>query len=226
MKESGSILHIPRREIATETPEPKGDNQIIATHTEKAEGQTATRSEADVLPENTTELAKIEDPAAIIGGSIRWQIEYDAYGEFDVERCEVDFIGPHELRDVSTGQVLWFRKEGETLEPEDSESEEHDAADDTLKMSELVAAEESEPGGVEALLAGEKEFQKLPVVTQQTIAMKYRRMADRMKAGLAKIIEENGDGYVIQAADIHMITSAIKAEDEAEKNTPVDSLTF
>jgi hypothetical protein len=175
------------------------------------EGEASTSEEKSIVwwtGELIGEVANPEDVAETdaFGLSSKWRLRYQKYGSFAEEERTVVFLEPHLLLDLEDQQLLEWRKYGEPYEPKEQASE------DQVITLEDVTAELNAEGGPDVFQEGMKEFGKMPYAQQQLFADNYRAMADLFKENLRKILEQKGEGYVVDAEDIHRMVEGMKSK--------------
>lgn len=117
-------------------------------------------------------------------------LRYAKYGAFEEEQRVVNFVGPHLLVDLSEGQELEWRREGEDWEPDP----------DPVVTIEELAREEAEGGADAAGVLGSLTYDR-----QIKVAEGMRKAADFFKTQLHGLLRAKGDGHVVTAKDIKNI---------------------
>eukprot|EP00189_Rhodosorus_marinus_P011827 CAMPEP_0184738188 /NCGR_PEP_ID=MMETSP0315-20130426/910_1 /TAXON_ID=101924 /ORGANISM="Rhodosorus marinus, Strain UTEX LB 2760" /LENGTH=204 /DNA_ID=CAMNT_0027205805 /DNA_START=192 /DNA_END=806 /DNA_ORIENTATION=+ len=134
--------------------------------------------------------------------NITCDILYDPFEDFAETQCRIVFQSSTELRDSDSGELLYWRAEGENSEPQSTTmvelQEEQDAIDREL----------GESFEQEAMA----EFDKLPMEKQRHLAASYRSFADSLKEHLRKLLAANGANYEVRDNDIQRVCKAIKVE--------------
>lgn len=135
-----------------------------------------------------------------------WQIHYEEKEGFPRTTCQVVFHSSNVLYDLECQSYLKWRKEGD-LDGEDEEKEQV-----VLSLQDCLEAIQGETQTNPAQDASELDaLQNLPILQQQRIATGFRRFADTFKTKLKELVEEKGDGYVVQASDIQDIMKDAKS---------------
>lgn len=126
-------------------------------------------------------------------------LQYESNAGFDACEERVIFMRGNELRDLTRKSdenegVLTWRKEGEDA----------DDRDGTVTMQEVVEAqgELDREVGVSAVDMGMSALATLPWERQMAMAQTYRAFAEHVKARLAKLKEEKGNGYEVSQQDV------------------------
>ena len=135
------------------------------------------------------------------GLSSKWLLKYQKYGSFEEETRTVVFLESHLLLDLAEKQLLEWREEGDNYEPPE-----------VLPQDEVVTLGDMTTEVIrdEDMAEGLAELTKLPFHKQQVFASEYRQMADTFKQKLREILSSKGEGYVVDADDIHRITEGIR----------------
>lgn len=129
-----------------------------------------------------------------------WQIHYEEKEGFPRTTCQVVFHSSNVLYDLECQCHLKWRIEGD-LDGEDEEKEQV-----VLSLQDCLEAIQGETQTNPAQDTSELDaLQSLPILQQQRIATGFRRFADNLKTKLKELVEEKGDGYVVQASDIQDI---------------------
>jgi len=131
-----------------------------------------------------------------------YDILYDSYEDFLETQCRIVFLSTTELQDSESGDLLYWRSEGDDSEPQSTTmvelQEEQDAIDREL----------GESFEQEAMA----EFDKLPMEKQRHLAASYRSFADSLKGHLRKLLATNGANYEVTDNDIQSAFNAIVVE--------------
>ncbi|KAJ8902457.1 hypothetical protein NDN08_006862 [Rhodosorus marinus] len=144
-------------------------------------------------------LRKVESPG---DEKVPFDILYDPFEDFAETQCRIVFLSTTELRDSESGDLLYWRAEGDDSEPQSTTmvelQEEQDAIDREL----------GESFEQEAMA----EFDKLPMEKQRHLAASYRSFADSLKGHLRKLLAANGANYEVTDNDIQSAFNAIEVE--------------
>ena len=122
---------------------------------------------------NATTSPSTSSPSAF---SPKWRLRYQKYGSFEEEERVVVFLEPHLLLDCDDMQVLEWRKEGDSYEPQPPEEAEE--RDEVVTVSEITKELDC---AADDMKEGMEELTKMPFHQQQMFASNYRRLADCFK---------------------------------------------